>query len=131
MKVVHAKDVTLEEVNAEGASATKIRWLISQKDDAPNFAMRLFEIEPGGHTPLHKHDWEHEVFIVDGEGVLVFEDGEKPFITNDAIYVESGKMHQFKNTGSKLLKFLCMIPHEKPVVKKTINPFAGGKANNC
>jgi quercetin dioxygenase-like cupin family protein len=131
MKVIHSKDVILEDVNAEGASYTKIRWLISQKDDAPNFAMRLFEIAPGGHTPLHKHDWEHEVFIVEGSGKLVFEDGEQAFVANDAIYVDPNKMHQFTNTGDTTMKFLCMIPHDKPVVKKSVNPFAGGKANNC
>jgi quercetin dioxygenase-like cupin family protein len=131
MKVVHSKDVILEDVNAEGASYTKIRWLISQKDDAPNFAMRLFELAPGGHTPLHKHEWEHEVYVVEGKGKLVFDDGEQNFVAHDAIYVDPNKMHQFQNTGDTTMKFLCVIPHEKPVVKKTVNPFAGGKANNC
>ncbi len=131
MKVVHSTDVKLEDVNVEGSSYTKIRWLIAQNDSAPNFAMRLFEIAPGGHTPFHKHDWEHEVYVVEGTGKLVFEDGEQAFVAHDAIYVDPNQMHQFQNTGETTMKFLCMIPHEKPVVKKTVNPFAGGKANNC
>jgi len=40
-------------------------------------------------------------------------------------------MHQFKNVGTDDLRFLCLIPHEQPVVKKTLNPFAGETANNC
>lgn len=37
---------------------------------AENFAMRLFEIQPRGYSPLHQHDWEHEVFILEGKGAV-------------------------------------------------------------
>jgi quercetin dioxygenase-like cupin family protein len=55
MKAFPLENVKLEEVADEGASKTKVRWLITDQMGAKNFAMRLFEIEPGGHTPLHKH----------------------------------------------------------------------------
>jgi hypothetical protein len=32
-----------------------IRWVIDQDDDAPNFAMRVIEVEPGCNTPYHTH----------------------------------------------------------------------------
>jgi len=40
-------------------------------------------------------------------------------------------VHAYKNTGTTTLKFLCLIPHEQPIKKKTINPFADEMANNC
>lgn len=131
MKVTGFNDITLEDVNIEGALNTKIRWLIGQKDGAPNFALRMFEVEAGGHTPLHSHDYEHEVFVLDGEGVFVCAEGEKPFKAWDVIYVDPSIEHQFRNTGNSTMKFLCIIPHDKPKVKKAINPFASGTANNC
>jgi quercetin dioxygenase-like cupin family protein len=131
MKIVHFKQVALEPVNAEGAEGAEIRWLIAQKDGAPNFAMRMFEVQPQGHTPFHTHEWEHEVYVLIGTGVLQTERGELPFAADDAIYVEPGLAHAFKNTGTDILKFLCVIPHEKPVQKKTLNPFAEETANNC
>ncbi len=131
MKLTHYSNVPLEEVNVEGAHGAKIRWLISQKDNAPNFALRLFEVEIGGHTPLHTHDFEHEVFILDGEGIFVGPQGEQPFKAWDVIYVDPNIEHQFKNTGNSVMKFLCIIPHDKPKVKKVVNPFASGTANNC
>jgi len=70
VKHVHFTDVDLEEPSEEGIKDMKVRWLISKKDGAENFAMRLFEIQPGGYSPLHQHDWEHEVFILDGSGVV-------------------------------------------------------------
>ncbi len=132
MKVVNYQDVELEEVNVEGAEGTKIRWLISKKDKAPTFAMRMFEVAPGGHTPYHTHNWEHEVFILEGEGVFVTADGEFPFKATDVIYAQPNYYHQFKNVGNVKMKFLCIIPHEEAKKKKKIiNPFATGTANNC
>ncbi len=131
MKIVNYDKVELESVYADGAEGAKIRWLIAQKDGAPNFAMRMFEVEPNGHTPFHSHDWEHELYVLDGEGVLQTERGDLPFQTNDVMYVDPNMMHAFKNTGTTMLKFLCIIPHEQPVPKKTVNPFAEESANNC
>ena len=98
------------------------------------------KLNPSGHTPYHKHAWEHEVYCLEGEGTLVFEGNEYPFKAHDSMYIDPEKMHQFKNTGNGKLKFLCIIPHEnnykqedkkEPALKKPVNPFAAGKANNC
>jgi len=131
MKVIHYDQVELEPVYAEGAEGAQIGWLIAQKDGAPNFAMRMFEVAPGGHTPYHQHDWEHELYCLAGKGALITERGEIAFGENDVMYVDPNMMHAFKNTGETILKFLCLIPHEQPVVKKTVNPFADETANNC
>ena len=131
MKVVHYDNVELEPVDVEGAKGAQIRWLISQKDGAPTFAMRMFEVEPGGHTPYHQHEWEHELYCLSGTGALVTERGELPFAENDIMYVDPGMMHAFKNVGEDTLKFLCLIPNEKPVAKNTVNPFADEEAYNC
>ena len=63
MKHIHYSEVELEEPSEEGIKDLKVRWFISKKDGAEKFAMRLFEIQPGGYSPLHQHDWEHEVFM--------------------------------------------------------------------
>jgi len=98
----------------DGAFKLKVRWLITKDIGAPNFAMRLFEMEPNGYSPLHTHDWEHEVFILEGEGTVFGKEGEKKFKQGDTVFVAPNEKHQFKNTGSKLLKFLCLIPyHDK------------------
>ena len=131
MKVVHYDQVQLEPVYAEGAESAQIRWLIAQKDGAPNFALRMFEVAPQGHTPYHQHDWEHEIYCLSGSGVLVTEQGEYPFGADDTMFIDPGMMHSFNNTGKDTLKFLCIIPHEQPVIKKTLNPFADEEANNC
>lgn len=131
MKVVHYDEVKLEDVTVEGAKGARIRWLIGRNDGAPNFAMRMFEIDPQGHTPYHQHDWEHEMYCLSGKGVLVTERGEIPFAENDVLYVDPGMKHNFKNVGDETLRFLCLVPNEKPKAKKSLNPFADEEANDC
>ncbi|MDY6863732.1 MAG: cupin domain-containing protein [Thermodesulfobacteriota bacterium] len=113
MKIFYYKDIKANKVEDHEAIKTKIRTLISEKDGARNFIMRLFEIEPGGHTPLHKHPWEHEVFIKEGEGVLVIEKRELPLKRGDVIFILPGELHQFKNNSGELLEILCLIPVKK------------------
>lgn len=131
MKVIHYDQVELEDVTVEGAQGAKIRWLIGQKDGAPNFAMRMFEVEPDGHTPFHTHEWEHEMYILAGKGVVVTERGEIPFGVNDVLYMDPNMKHSFRNTGEDTLKFLCLVPHKQPEKKKSLNPFADEEANDC
>jgi quercetin dioxygenase-like cupin family protein len=110
MRLVNYNNVKLEIPKEKGIKDVKLRWLISDKDGAKNFAMRLFEIKSGGYTPLHQHDWEHEVFILEGEGHIKNKNGDKPFSQGDVLFIKPMEWHQFINSSKKLLKFLCLIP---------------------
>ena len=113
MKHVHYSEVELEEPKELGIKDVMVRWLISRKDGADNFAMRLFEIKPEGYTPLHQHDWEHEVFVLEGNGITRDKTSNNPFKQGDIFFIPSMEWHQFVNTGNKTLKFLCIIPYKK------------------
>ena len=113
MKHVHYTKVELEDPTEQGTKYLKVRWLISKKDGAENFAMRLFEVKPGGHSPLHQHDWEHEVFILEGHGVAFDKVHEVPFKQGDIFFIKPMEWHQLVNTGKETLKFLCLIPYKK------------------
>jgi quercetin dioxygenase-like cupin family protein len=112
MKVFSYQNIEAKDAN-EGASKLKVRWLITKEMGAPNFAMRLFEMEPKGHSPLHSHPWEHEVFILEGKGLVVSEQGDKKFKAGDVVFILPNEKHQFKNNGEKTLKFLCLVPHKQ------------------
>ena len=70
MKVNNYEAVPSKPVEMEGSHGSRIRWLLSQADGTPNFAMRQFEVATGGYTPRHSHDYEHEVFVLEGEGIV-------------------------------------------------------------
>jgi quercetin dioxygenase-like cupin family protein len=110
MKIEKSGNVSKSPVEVEGAKDVEIRWLISKDDGAENFAMRMFELQPGGFTPLHTHRHEHEVFVIQGQGVFVCEAEQYPFGAEYVIFVPSNKEHRFKNTGDSVLRMLCIIP---------------------
>ena len=110
MKIVKSSDIPKRLVEIAGARDAEVRKLISEEDGARNFVMRMFELKPGGYTPLHAHPHEHEVFVVEGEGTFVYEGKEHKFCTDYAIFVPGNKEHRFKNTGDSILRFICLIP---------------------
>lgn len=110
MFVKDSNEVDQTEVETEGGVGVHIRWLISEGTGAPNFAMREFTIEPGGRTPRHSHDWEHEVYVLAGDGTVAGEEGETPLKPGSVVFVPGGEMHNFKNSGVEPFRFLCMVP---------------------
>jgi quercetin dioxygenase-like cupin family protein len=110
MKIEKSSNISKSPVKADGAKDVAIRWLISKEDGAENFALRLFELQPGGFTPLHTHPHEHEVFIIEGQGIFVYQGQQHPFAAEYVIFVPGNKQHQFKNTGDSVLRLLCVIP---------------------
>jgi quercetin dioxygenase-like cupin family protein len=110
LKIGGALQIEAEDVTIEGAEGVTIRWLISKNDGATRFQMRLFEVATGGRTPLHTHEWEHEVFILEGEGILTFEGIEHAFSAGHFVFVPEGREHSFRNSGEGRMTFLCMVP---------------------
>lgn len=113
MKVVPYWEVAAETIDDPDASGATMRWVISQQDGAESFAMRVVEISPSGHSPLHRHPHEHEVFIIKGKGALTCEGKETALIPGDVVFILPDEEHQFRNTGQDKFEFLCLIPVKK------------------
>ncbi|MFO8057103.1 MAG: cupin domain-containing protein [bacterium] len=110
MKHLFYLDIPEKEVDEEGAQGVFIRVLIGPDDGADNFTMRRFRVRPGGYTPRHDHDWEHEVYVLSGKGELASAEGPKGIKAGDVIFVPAGETHQFKNASDSDLEFICVIP---------------------
>jgi len=105
----------MSNVQMEGVSGAKMAVMIGRQDSAPHFALRQFTVDPGGHTPHHQHDYEHEVYIVSGTGRILLEGDWHPIRGGDVIYVPANEEHQFRSdeSGAGPLRFLCMVPVEQ------------------
>jgi len=112
-KCVHHSKVKLESMQESGAEGIKVRWLIKKEDGAPNFAMRLFEIEPKGYSPLHSHDWEHEVYVLEGNCQVTCDEEKGNASAGYVVFIPPNARHQFRNAGKTALKFICLVPHRK------------------
>ena len=108
MKVKNYREVRAAPmVNEPGVT---VRWLVSELDEGPGFALRLYEMEPGAATTAQSHYWEHEVFVLSGKGVVAGEEGEIPLGEGDVVYVPAAERHRFVSRGDEVLRFLMVLP---------------------
>lgn len=114
---MHYSEIPPEELSPEFGSNANIRWLIKEEDGVKAFAMRYFEIRPGGRIVPHKHPWEHEIFVVKGEGKLRI--GSEWYVVKKGtfIFIPPNVVHEYVNEGNENFEFLCMIPL-KPTAKE-------------
>ena len=115
-KVIHYTEVPAETFAGDDVSGASIRWLIDDgHDGAPVYALRMIELQPGGYSPRHVHANEHENFIVEGQGKVLISDTWYDLKPGDVAFVPGGILHQYRNTGDTVFKFLCGVPVKKPV----------------
>jgi quercetin dioxygenase-like cupin family protein len=110
MKHLHYDEVEARPATEAGAERVRVRWLIAPEDGAPNFYMRRFEVAPGGTTPRHSHAWEHEVYVLEGEGSVFCDGARERFRAGDFVYVPPGAEHCFAADAGVDAAFLCIIP---------------------
>ncbi len=106
------KDVKKEIIIKANATKTTIQWLITKEDGAKNFATRRIEFQPGGQIGLHDHPEEHHIYILQGQGQFVDEQGNIMEVKQgEVIYVPPNHPHGVVNNGNEALAFICVIPY--------------------
>jgi quercetin dioxygenase-like cupin family protein len=97
----------------EGAKNIYKQVPLSRQDGIPTFSFRVFTIEPGGHTPFHRHAFEHMNYVISGEGILVADDEGREIREGDFALVLPGEKHQYKNSSkNQNLVIICAVPKE-------------------
>ena len=109
--------VAAKKYDSQDVRGASVRWLIGPNEQAPYFAMRYFEIEPGGWTVLDRHPHDHGVIILRGKGKALLGEKETEISFGDVIYIPPNEFHQFKNIGDEPFGFICVIPN-KDIMRK-------------
>lgn len=102
--------VPMEKFHEIGARKTKLRTLIGGEDGALTTALHEIIVEKGGSTAMHKHDWEHQLYVRSGRGFLLAVDERMALAPGDIVLVGAGEEHQFEQRGKEPLRFLCVTP---------------------
>ena len=75
--------------------------------------LRYFEVAPGGHSTLERHDHTHAVMILRGSGSVLVGESVHEVRTFDLVTVPPSTWHQFRATSDGPLGFLCMVDAER------------------
>jgi len=112
MYKVNEREVDAKPLVKGDAEKTWGKYLITDKEGAKKFHLRIFIVEPGGKTDYDQHIYEHEVYVLRGRGRLLTKKNEEEKIVEinpgDAILIESNEIHQLFNTGDEPLEFICV-----------------------
>jgi quercetin dioxygenase-like cupin family protein len=109
--VVNFKEREETPIDLAGSKQVMMRWLIGKRTGAKTYAMRYFEIKPGGIIPIHSHPEEHEIFVLDGEAKVLGDVQGLVAKKDDVVYVPSDLNHGYDNTeGTTSFRFICVIP---------------------
>lgn len=106
MYVKQYQDVPSEPGGADGLT---VRWVINASQGATNFAMRVFELEPGKESPFHQHDNEHEAFVLEGSGEIETKEEIAKLKEGSVIFISAQENHLFRNTGKGVLRFIDVV----------------------
>jgi ribulose-bisphosphate carboxylase large chain len=118
----HSGDFTWRDIPLEPYKATTEFWqgitrreLSGKRGESQNFHVRYFEIAPGGYSTLEKHEHEHVVIPIRGEGVVQFGCYTYEVHMGDVVYIAPLDPHQFRNpdTNDEPFGFLCIVNAER------------------
>ena len=74
---------------------------------------RYFEVAPGGHTTLEKHEHVHAVMVLRGRGRALVGTAIHELASHDLVTVPPATWHQFRAGADEPLGFLCLVNAER------------------
>jgi len=93
------------------------RQVLIGSDEAPNFAMRKFILEPEGEIPNHTNTVEHEQLVLSGRGRIGIDDKTFDVKKNDIVFIPAKVPHWYKTMGDEPFEFLCIVPNKEDIIE--------------
>ena len=104
------REVDVLEYKREGSAPFQsVTRQVVFDDPALACQLRYFEVAPGGHTTLERHEHAHAVIIECGRGRCLIGDRVFDVAEHDLVHVPPLTWHQFQSAADEPLGFLCMV----------------------
>ncbi len=75
--------------------------------------LRYFEVSPGGHSTLERHEHVHAVMVARGSGKVLVGEEIVEAGPQDVIHVPPDTWHQFRAVNGEPFGFLCLVNCER------------------
>ncbi len=119
MSIKHAKEVPADPVDAGKGTA---RQVLIGPEEAPNFALRRFIMEPGGGIPAHTNTVEHEQYVLRGQARIGIGDEVFEVKRDDVVFIPAGTPHWYEVQGDEPFEFLCVVPNQPDKIELVGGP---------
>lgn len=99
--------VKMEEITpVDRGTGAKTYPLIGSGAGAELLSVGVSAFEPGVAVPMHAHNVEEVVVVLEGAGECIVDGVSHPVKTSDTTFIPSGRDHCFRNTGSSTMRIL-------------------------
>lgn len=110
MRVDHYRDIPPLQAGGTGQATPGLTTRRIMSSAAAEATMDICEINAGASSAFHTHPWEHQVFVVAGQGAVTDGQDPIPFRAGDVVVIPVGQPHQFVNVGDSHVLFVCLLP---------------------
>jgi len=103
----------LDYKEADGTFRSVSRQTLTDAEHGQGVSLRYFEVGPGGHTTLEKHEHTHVVIPIRGAGSCLVGTEVFELKLHDVVFVPSWGWHQFRAADDEPLGFLCSVTSDR------------------
>jgi len=102
----------------DGTFRAVTRQELTGAEHGQGTSLRYFEVGPGGHTTLERHEHTHVVVPIRGRGSALLVDRVVSLAPHDVVFVPSWGWHQFRAEPDEPFGFLCavVVERDRPVL---------------
>ena len=108
MTTKHIRDIPVEKIDVGQGAA---RQVLIGPQEGPNFAMRRFTIQAGGHVPTHTNTVEHEQYVLRGRARIRIGADFTEVEPGSVVLIPADVPHNYHVVGDEPFEFLCMVPN--------------------
>ena len=80
--------------------------MVGKQDGSQAFSAGITSFQPGVDVPMHSHNAEEMVIILEGHGECVRDGVTEPVTTWDTTYVPANMVHCFRNTSDAQMSIM-------------------------
>jgi putative monooxygenase len=100
--VIHPDEVT----PVDRGGGVRTRHLVTARLGAESFLNGITEFDPGTSLPLHSHNCEESVIVLEGEAAFEADGQVVDMKPHDTTWVPAGSVHRFLNRGAGRMRIL-------------------------
>jgi quercetin dioxygenase-like cupin family protein len=83
--------------------------LIGNHGESTKFHLRYFEIAPDGFSSFERHEHEHVVIGIRGQGICIVGKRKYKIGFLDTLYIKPHEPHQLRNFSDQPFGFFCIV----------------------
>jgi quercetin dioxygenase-like cupin family protein/SAM-dependent methyltransferase len=84
----------------------RTRYVVTRELGAREFLSGITEFDPGASLPLHSHNCEESVVVIEGTALFELGDVSMEMLEGEATWVPAGSVHRFANNSDARLRIL-------------------------